>query len=65
MIDYEIHEMRGFFGRIHGYKVLCYADVPGIDHKILISTRQFESESGAAAYIERMEQQKEQQLILY
>ena len=56
MIRYEIHEMRGFFGKIYGYKVLTYADVPGTDHEILIGTREFEGKDAAEAYIEKQKQ---------
>ena len=57
MLEYEIHEMRGFWGNIYAYKVLTYADVPGTDHKILIGTREFEGKDAAEAYIEQRKQQ--------
>ena len=56
MLEYEIHEMRGFWGNVYAYKVLTYADIPGTDHKILIGTREFEGKDAAEAYIEQQKQ---------
>ena len=59
MIEYEIHEMRGLWHRLYGYKVLTYADISGIDHKVLMNTRVFDSVAAAEAYIDKQKQQQQ------
>lgn len=59
-IKYEIHEIpRGLWHRQHGYKVLTFADIPGVDHRVLMNTRVFEGKDAAEAYIEQQRQQQQ------
>lgn len=64
-IEYKIHKMTGFFGRVYGYKVLTYASYSENADPILISTRTFESEGGAQAYIEEMQKQGNNNISLF
>ena len=57
MTEYELHPQRGFFGKIHGYKVLCYVTIPGKPDRILTGTRTFDNELEAQTYMQHMEKQ--------
>lgn len=65
MIEYELHPLRGWFGHIRGYKVLTYVTIPGKPDRILTGTRTFDDELEAQAYMQRMQQQENENIILF
>ena len=65
MIEYELHPLRGWFGQIHGYKVLSYVTIPGKPDRVLTGTRTFDDELEAQTYMQRMQEQEHEHITLF